>query len=263
MVPDLGVAVTVPMLLLPSVPPTSAPTFRKVCLMADLDRDRLSRTMAELARSLDGAGTDLDTTLRRITTAAVELIPGTDSADVLVITGRGKFESHAATSQLPPQIDALQARVGEGPCVDSAVDTVFTRSDDLATESRWPMFTPAAVEAGVRSVVSFRLYTHDMQAGALHLFSSEANAFDEAAIYIGEVLAAHAAIAFVSGRRQMQLHSAIASRDLIGQAKGMLMERFAVDADRAFAMMVALSQESNVPVATIAARIVELGPQPD
>jgi len=231
--------------------------------MADLNPDRLSRRMAELARSLDGAGRDLDTTLQRITAAAVEIIPGTDSADVLVITGRGKFESHAATSQLPPRIDALQARVGEGPCVDAAVNTVFTRSDDLAAESRWPLFTAPAVEAGVRSIVSFRLYTHDVQAGALNLFSSEPNVFDEASIHIGEVLAAHAAIAFVSARRQVQLHSAIASRDLIGQAKGMLMERFAVGSDRAFAMMVALSQESNVPVATIATRIVELGPQPD
>ncbi|WP_421097034.1 GAF and ANTAR domain-containing protein [Rhodococcus sp. As11] len=125
------------------------------------------------------------------------------------------------------------------------------------------MFTAAAVDAGVRSILSFRLYTHDVEAGALNLFSSEPNVFDEVSIHIGEVLAAHAALAFVSARRQMQLHSAIASRDLIGQAKGMLMERFAVDADRAFAMMVALSQESNVPVPTIASRIVELGPQHD
>lgn len=231
--------------------------------MADLNPDPLIRRMAELARSFDGAGADLDTTLQRITAAAVELIPGTDSADVLVITGRRKFESHAATSKLPPQIDALQVRVGEGPCVDAATETVFTRSDDLATESRWPMFTAAAVDAGVRSILSFRLYTHDVEAGALNLFSSEPNVFDEVSIHIGEVLAAHAALAFVSARRQMQLHSAIASRDLIGQAKGMLMERFAVDADRAFAMMVALSQESNVPVPTIASRIVELGPQHD
>lgn len=250
------------MLPLLSMPVPTAPTFESVP-MADLNPDRLSRTMAELARSFDGAGTDLDATLQRITAAAVELIPGADSADVLVIADRGKYESYAATSQLPPQIDSLQARVGEGPCVDAATETVFTRSDDLAAESRWPLFTAAAVEAGVRSILSFRLYTHNMQAGALNLFSSEPNVFDEESIHIGEVLAAHAAIAFVSARRQTQLHSAIASRDLIGQAKGMLMERFAVSADRAFAMMVTLSQESNVPVATIAGRIVELGPQHD
>jgi GAF domain-containing protein len=229
--------------------------------MTDPNPERLSRTMADLARSFDSAGTDLDTSLQRITNAAVELVPGAGSADVLVIAGRGKCESHAATSRLPLRIDALQARLGEGPCVDAAVDSMFTRSDDLAVETRWPAFTAAALEAGVRSILSFRLYAHDVQVGALNLFASEPNVFDEESIHVGEVLAAHAAIAFVSARRQLQLHSAIASRDLIGQAKGMLMERFAVDADRAFEMMVALSQESNVPVASIATRIVELGSQ--
>ncbi|MGU3586862.1 GAF and ANTAR domain-containing protein [Rhodococcus sp. C26F] len=231
--------------------------------MIAFSSDRLSRIMAELARSFDDAGTDLDATLQRITVAAAELIPGTDSADILIITGRGKFESHAATSQLSPQIDSLQARAGQGPCVDAAMDTTLVRSDDLTTETRWPQFTAAAVDAGVRSILSFRLYTHDMQAGALNLFSMRPNAFDAESVHIGEALSAHAAIAFVAARREQQLHSAIASRDLIGQAKGMLMERFAVGADRAFAMMITLSQETNLPVATIAARIVECGSQRD
>lgn len=225
--------------------------------------ERLSRTIAELARSFEHVSADLEAVLQRITTAAVELIPGTDSADILVITSGGQFDSYAATSQMPLQIDALQARTGQGPCVDAAVNTTLTHSDDLAAEARWPHFTPTAVEAGVRSIMSFRLYTHGRQSGALNLFSTRPHVFDAEAIHVGEVLAAHAAIALVAARREQQLHSAIASRDLIGQAKGMLMERFAVDADRAFAMLVTLSQETNVPVATIAARLVELGPQPD
>lgn len=227
--------------------------------MNEYDRGSLGRAMAEFARTLDAQGADLDATLQHTTNAAVEMIPGAESADILTITGRRKFESHAATSQMPGTMDTLQARLGEGPCIDAAEDSALTRSNDLSTESRWPSFAPEAVAAGVLSVLSFKLCTGDDQIGALNLFAGQPNVFDSEAVYLGEVLAAHAAIALTATRRQLQLQSAIASRDLIGQAKGMIMERFAVDAGRAFDMMVALSQESNTRVAEIARQIVEFG----
>ncbi|MBM7459389.1 GAF and ANTAR domain-containing protein [Rhodococcus coprophilus] len=230
--------------------------------MTAFDHDSLGRAMAAFARSLDSGGTDLESTLRHVTAAAVDLIPGADSADILTITGRKKFESHAATSRMPDEMDSLQAQLGEGPCVDAAHDALLIRSDDLTVESRWPRFAPAAVEAGVSSVLSFKLYAGNDQAGALNLFAGRPHVFGAESIHLGEVLAAHAAIAIVGAQRRQQLHSAIASRDLIGQAKGMLMERYAVDAERAFDMMVALSQESNVPVVEISRRIVDLGPEP-
>ncbi len=229
--------------------------------MNEFDHDSLGRAMAQFARTLDSQGADLDSTLRHITAAAVHLIPGAECADILTVTGRNKFVSHAATSQTPSRIDSLQARLGEGPCIDAAEDVIVTRSNDLSTESRWPTFSPLAVEAGVLSVLSFQLYTGNDQVGALNLFAGQPHVFDAESLHLGEVLAAHAAIALVAARRQLQLQSAVASRDLIGQAKGMIMERFSVDAERAFEMLVALSQESNTPVARIAGRIVELGPE--
>ncbi|NGP05723.1 ANTAR domain-containing protein [Rhodococcus sp. 14C212] len=217
--------------------------------------------MAELARSWT-APTDLDGTLERVTRAAVELIPGADSADILTLAGHGRYESHASTSALPAELDALQVRFGQGPCVEAAVDGFVTRSDDLTGEKRWPRFTRAAVQAGVHSIVSFRLYTRTDTAGALNVLARTAHAFGDEAVTIGEVLAAHAAIAITAGRRERQLRSALASRDLIGQAKGMLMERFSVGADRAFEMLVTLSQHTNTPVATLAEQIVARGSDP-
>ncbi|MDV7089917.1 ANTAR domain-containing protein [Rhodococcus opacus] len=229
--------------------------------MNDVDHDRLGVLMADLARSWT-APTDLNSTLCAVTQAAVDLIPGADSADILTIAGRHHYESHAPTSALPADLDRVQARFGEGPCVDAAVDGFVTRSDDLTVEQRWPRFTPQALLSGVCSIVSFRLYTHTATTGALNVLATTAHAFDDESIVIGEVLAAHAAIAITAGRREPQFRSALVSRDLIGQAKGMLMERFSVCADQAFQILVTLSQDSNTPVATVAERLVHLGPGP-
>ena len=230
-------------------------------LVNDFGHDHLGTLMADLARSWT-APTDLNSTLCAVTQAAVDLIPGADSADILTITGRHHYQSHAPTSTLPADLDRVQARFGEGPCVDAAVDGFVTRSDDLTVEGRWPRFTPQALRAGVYSIVSFRLYTRAAVTGALNVLATTAHAFDDEAVIIGEVLAAHAAIAINAGRRESQWHSALVSRDLIGQAKGMLMERFSVGADQAFQMLVTLSQDSNTPVAKVAERIVHLGPGP-
>jgi GAF domain-containing protein len=226
-----------------------------------LDDGRLSRKMAELARSMT-AEADLDATLRRITGAAVDLVPGSESCDVLMITGPSTFESHASTSGLPPQLDNLQVTLGEGPCLDAADGPEMIRCNDLRADTRWPKFAAAAVEAGVLSILSFRLYTQAGRSGALNMFSTRADAFGTESEYAGEALAAHAAVAILASRKELQFKSALASRDRIGQAKGMLVERFSVDAEQAFRMMVTLSQETNTPLTDIATRIVDAGPDP-
>jgi len=245
----------------PEALPCSAGNAKGGAPVNDFDHDHLGTLMADLARSWT-VPTDLNSTLCSVTQAAVELIPGADSADILTTAGRRKYESHAATSALPANLDRLQARFGEGPCVDAAVDGFVTRSDDLTVEERWPRFTPPALRAGVYSIVSFRLYTRATVSGALNVLATTAHAFDDESVTIGEVLAAHAAIAITAGQRESQWRSALVSRDLIGQAKGMLMERFSVGAVQAFTMLVTLSQDSNTPVAKVAERIVHLGPGP-
>lgn len=109
--------------------------------MSDQD-ERLSRIMADLARSMTD-DTDLESSLERLTAAAIELIPGADAAGVLMVTGPSEFESHAATSELTRQVDKIQAELGEGPCVDAALETEMTHTADLRSEQRWPRFSAA------------------------------------------------------------------------------------------------------------------------
>jgi GAF domain-containing protein len=134
---------------------------------------------------------------------------------------------------------------------------MVVRSDDLRDESRWSKYAPAAVERGVLGSLSFKLYTADRTAGALNLFSFEAGAWDAEDEIIGSVFAAHAAAAILAARHGEQLQSAISTRDRIGQAKGIIMERFDVDDVRAFELLRLLSQESQLKLVDVAQRVIQ------
>ena len=225
-------------------------------LMAEPIDNKLVDSLAALARSLSGQR-DLEGVLRTVTDSAVDLIPGVESADILLISGKNTFESHAPTSLLPVELDRAQERLGEGPCVDAAMGAFTTLSDDLVSETRWPRFTPEALDAGVRSILSFQLYTSASTAGALNLFATSPNVFGGESIAVGEAFAAHAAIAIAAGRDELKLHSAVLNRDVIGQAKGMMMERFGIPADRAFGMLIKLSQDTGIPLVMLSRWIAE------
>ncbi|MCV7150800.1 GAF and ANTAR domain-containing protein [Mycolicibacterium pyrenivorans] len=216
----------------------------------------LAHRMAELARTV-ASPRRVEDVLSDVTAEAKKLIPGVDAAGVLLIGKAGRFESLAATSDLPHRLDELQMEYREGPCVQAALDDLIVRSDDFRTEQRWPMYSAAAVELGVLSGVSFKLYTSSQTAGALNLFAFEPNAFDAEAETIGAVLAAHAAAAILASRQNEQLESALSTRDRIGQAKGIIMERYNVDDVKAFDMLRKLSQDSNTRLTEVAARVIE------
>ncbi|MCV7199237.1 GAF and ANTAR domain-containing protein [Mycobacterium angelicum] len=219
-------------------------------------RHQLALRMAQLARAI-AAPRKLEQVLSDVTAAAVELIPGADVAGVLLVRKGGQFESLADTDSLAEQLDALQHEFNEGPCAEAALQTTVVRSDDLRSERRWPQYAPAAVELGVLSSLSFKLYTADRTAGALNLFGLQPNVWDTDAETVGAVLAAHAAAAIMAGRHGEQMESALASRDRIGQAKGIIMERYGVDEVRAFDMMRALSQESQNKLVDVAQRVID------
>jgi GAF domain-containing protein len=224
--------------------------------VTDAADNGLAARMAEMARQV-AAPSSVEEVLAGVTATAREIIPGVDAAGVLLITGTGRFESHAGTSELPHKLDALQEKFGEGPCVQAAVDELIVRSDDFTKEDRWPQYTAAALEIGVHSGLSFKLYTSNKTAGALNLFAFRPNVFDAQSEAIGSVLAAHAAAAILASRRGEQLESALVNRDLIGQAKGIIMERYKVDAVRAFDMLRELSQSSNTKLVSVAQRVVD------
>ncbi|OJZ69204.1 hypothetical protein BRW65_23705 [Mycobacterium paraffinicum] len=218
-------------------------------------RHELAVRMAELARDI-AAPRSLGDLLTDVTAAAVELIPAADVAGVLLVNG-GDFESVADTDGLAAELDKLQHEFGEGPCHDAALQQTIVRTDDLRDEPRWPQYAPAAVKCGVLSSLSFKLYTADRTAGALNLFSFRPGVWDTEAETIGSVLAAHAASAIMAGRHGQQMQSALSTRDRIGQAKGIIMERYGVDELRAFDLLRRLSQESQVKLIDIAQRVID------
>jgi GAF domain-containing protein len=212
-------------------------------------------TMAEIAEKY-ASPTDLNLTLSAVTKAAVRHVPGTYSADILMVRSPGQYESIAPSSPIASRIDDHQQEFREGPCVSAAVGETIVRCDDLRNDARWPRFARAAVAAGVLSMLSFQLYTHDQHRAALNLLGSGPNAFTQDAEALAAMLATHAATALIAHDKEVQFRSALASRDVIGQAKGMIMERFDVDAVRAFELLVRLSQTANTPVTDIAADLV-------
>jgi transcriptional regulator with GAF, ATPase, and Fis domain len=215
----------------------------------------LARRMAELARSV-AAPRSVEDVLADVTKEVMDLIPGADAAGVLFVGKEGRFESVAGTSELPNRLDELQMLYHEGPCLDAALDELIVRTDDFRTEQRWPQYTAAAVKIGVLSGLSFKLYTTAQTAGALNLFALTPNAFDGEAETIGAVLAAHAAAAILASRQSEQLVSALSTRDRIGQAKGIIMERFNVDDVAAFEMLRRLSQDTNTKLVDVAAKVI-------
>jgi len=221
-----------------------------------LPSHQLAVRMADLARAT-APPRNVDEVLAGVTAAAVEMIPGTDTCGVLLIGKGGKFESLYGTSELIYKADALQEACQEGPCIDAAVDELIVRTDDFTTERRWPKYSRAIAELGVRSGLSLKLYTGVQNAGALNLFGLQPHAFSGESEAIGSVLAAHAAAAIIASRHGEQLESALNTRDTIGQAKGVIMERFNVDAMRAFEMLRELSQTTNTRLVDIATRVIE------
>jgi GAF domain-containing protein len=222
--------------------------------------------MAELARA-SAAQRSVNDVMSGVTSTAMELVPGTDSAGVLLVGRGGKFESLAGTDELPHQLDQLQMTFNEGPCVEAALDDVIVRTEDFRTEQRWPKYSPAVVEIGVLSGLSIKLYTADRTAGALNLFAFKPHAFDAQDETTAVVLAAHAAAAILASRQGEQLESALSTRDRIGQAKGIIMERFGVNDVQAFDMLRKLSQDSNTRLTDIAQQVIDTrsghdGPRP-
>ncbi|CRZ18198.1 GAF and ANTAR domain-containing protein [Mycolicibacterium neworleansense] len=224
--------------------------------MAELSRHDLAVRMADLARTVATPRT-VDEILADVTATATELIAGVDTAGVLLVAAGGKFESLAGTSDLPHILDELQMTFQEGPCMQAALDDVVVRTDDFREETRWPSYSKVAIEIGVLSGLSLKLYTADRTAGALNLFGFQPRAWDSEAETIGTVLAAHAAAALLAGRHTEQLTSALSTRDRIGQAKGIIMERYQIDDIQAFELLRRLSQESNTKLIDVAQQVID------
>ena len=215
----------------------------------------LALRMAELAQVISLRR--VDDVLVDVTAAAKELIAGVDIAGVLLVGKGGTHQTLAPTSDVMFKLDELQMTTGEGPCLQAALDEIVIRTDDFRDEPRFPNYAPKVVELGLLSALSLKLYTADRTAGALNLFGYEPRPWNSEAETIGMVLAAHAASAILASRESEQLQSALSTRDRIGQAKGIIMERFKIDDVRAFEMLRKLSQDTNTKLVDVAHQVID------
>ncbi len=221
----------------------------------------LAEAFAEVARSLR-AEHSVQTTLERIVHLAADTIDGCDHACVSLVR-RGEITTPAANDEVGPKVDEIQYEVSEGPCLDAIREHEVFVTDDLSREERWPHFSQRVAEAtGVRSALSYRLFVEADTLGALNLYSKGTAAFSEEDQAVGSIFAAHAAVALSAALNQQQLEEAVASRDVIGQAKGILMARQQVTADEAFEMLRRASQRLNVKLREVAKRVAGTGTAP-
>lgn len=217
---------------------------------------QLAREFADMAKVLF-AEPQLEATLARICALGVAHIPNCHHAAVSLVEGRGRIRSHGATDEVPIKVDDLQYRTGQGPCLEAIGEQDVLVVDDLAEDDRWPEFAPLAVAAGVRSMLSFRLFAAEETIGALNLYSRQPGALggDDMAVQWGAVFAAHASVAVAGARTELNLRTALESRETISVAVGMLMARQQVSREEAFDILRRASQRMNVKLRDVAQQL--------
>lgn len=218
---------------------------------------QLASQLGDLARSLHQETPEA--VLETVVAAAIELIPGVEEASLSIVTGRKNVETVAPSSEPLRRLDDAQVELAEGPCLESIYEERTIRVPDMATENRWPRFARRAAEAGVGSMLAFQLYVEGDNLGALNLYSSQIAAFNDESEHIGLIIASHAAIALADAQKVSQLHQAVESRDLIGQAKGILMERYKITGHQAFLLLTKASQHTNRKLHAVADELVNSG----
>jgi GAF domain-containing protein len=226
--------------------------------MAVTDRNDLMDDVADLVHTLDQrADVDAEGALDELVANLLGHMPSAQHAGVTLTTQDGDVQTLAATGAQPVVLDHIQRRLREGPGLSAAWKHHLVRIDDISCDERWPSFCrEVTATTPIRSILAFELFTGPGSTGALNFYAETPDAFDDDAVEVGLTLATHAALAWHMVRRDEQFRSALASRDVIGQAKGMLMERFEIDAVRAFELLKRLSQNMNTPLADVAQRVV-------
>lgn len=215
----------------------------------------LAVALTEAAKSIHSPRT-LDETLHAIVAAAQDAVPGMNHVGISTTHRNGKIETLAGTDQLVWDLDSVQYHLEEGPCVSSIREDPVVVVEHARHDQRWPNYMPRAVEAGLRAQLGLRLYTDDETIGGLNLYSTESETISPDAVQMAELFATHAAIALDRARHNHQLNEALASRKAIGQAIGLVMQRYQIDEDRAFHFLVRASSTSNIKLRDVAEEVV-------
>jgi GAF domain-containing protein len=225
-------------------------------------RDRLLQVLRDFTSDIVNPY-DLDELLYRVTRDAVTVLEGA-GAGIMLEDDDGKLAFAAASHQIVMEVEQVQAHIGDGACHEAFVEREVVVVGDLREEQRWPEYVRRVTGAGLHAVLGIPMTAFGHTIGVINVYREGPSTWTDEDVDAGEILATVGAGYIVNASRmraqhelQEQLHTAIESRDVIGQAKGVLMAREGVGADDAFQMLRSISQSNNLKLREVARRVVE------
>jgi GAF domain-containing protein len=214
-------------------------------------------SIAAAVRSLSQQRT-VEETLQTIASVTRSSVPGFDQVGIATLGENGQVVTRAHIGDLVPRLDEIQYGLGEGPCVDTLRGDEVVAAPRLQDQTQWPGYVPQAVALGVRSQLAVRLHRGDGSTlGGVNLYSTTSEEVSENATALASFFAAHSDIALGHVQERAQLSEAVQSRKIIGQALGILMERYDMNEERAFAFLVRSSNHGNIKLRSIAQELVD------
>ncbi len=225
-------------------------------MTADIDPD-LSRSLLRVA-TIPANEDVLDAALRLVVALARVTVAGADGVSVC-LSRHGILRTVAASDTTVSGMDRDQYATGEGPCVAAATEGHWFHVESVDDELRWPAFTPLARERGINSILSTPLLTQTRPVGALNIYSLRARAFSKPELELSSMFATRASELLVSAAMDVsmedlsrQLQEALKGRDVIAEARGVLMARHGVTADAAYTMLRRSSRQTSTPLRRVA-----------
>jgi GAF domain-containing protein len=218
-----------------------------------MENESLLDTASRLREHL--APSDLDATLSQITAAAVALLPNVQYSSITVLHPDGELSTAAPTDALVVRLDAEQYSLREGPCYDAATHDDQVICSDLRADGRFPKYGKIAADMGIRSQIGVRLFDAPQSHGALNLYSTRVGAFEDLDS-LSALFAHQAGLAISYAHEIGTLSEAVKSRTTIGTAVGIVMERYTLNDERAFAFLKRLSSHRNVKLRVVAEELV-------
>jgi GAF domain-containing protein len=220
-------------------------------------RPDLAESITAAARSMNEP-LSLEETLQRIVEVARDSVPGFDAVGISTVDKHGKAQTRAKTGELVDVLDAVQYGLGEGPCVDTLRGADVVIASRIRHDQRWPRYVPQAIGEGLRSQLAVRLFlANHRTVGGINFYSTFADEVDHEAESIASLFAEHAAIALTNAGHRENLNRALHSRKVVGQAIGILMERYGLHEDQAFAFLVRASSTKNTKLRDVAQELVD------
>ena len=216
-------------------------------------------TVEQLVRTMRVRANDADDLVSRIVGEAVRLVPAARHAGVIVTDPDKNLRTVFASDVVPQRLDELQMQTGTGPCLTAARKQIVVRMHDIAADTRWVEFRQAAQSCDVGSMLCVPLYIDHQMLGTLSFYGGQRDAFRDGAEPIARLLATVSAVALADSFQRERIERALRNRDLIGQAKGILMTRHGLQADAAFELLRTHSQRTNSKLVAVAEQVVEAG----